>query len=113
MCIGFWSLGIRCLVSSKSINPVSDWDVHLNTMMRSASGVSTSTRTFINQSIKKMDTSNHVTKAAAEEAIRYYVTHHLKAGDLEAVPELKQYLDKSHANTSDNRAAQEAPATAK
>ena len=58
-----------------------------------------------------MDTSTPVTKAAAEEAIRYYVTHHLKAGDLEAVPELKQYLEKYNAFTIYNRTAQTAPTT--
>ena len=45
-----------------------------------------------------MTTSTEVTRAQAEEAIRYYVSFHLKAGDLEAVPEYKQYLKKNNAN---------------
>lgn len=52
-----------------------------------------------------MDRSMNVTRAQAEEAIRYYVNYHLKAGDLEAVPELKQYLNKITANIQHNRKA--------
>jgi len=49
-----------------------------------------------------MNTSINVIRADAEEAIRYYVTHHLKTGDLEAVPELKQYLKVTNASTNHN-----------
>ena len=34
-----------------------------------------------------------------QAAIEYYVRFHLKPGDLDAIPELKQYLNKDAANS--------------
>lgn len=60
----------------------------------------------------KMDTSNQaISREMAEEAIKYYVQFHLKPGDLEAVPELQQYLNHRYANTNSDREAQAAPTT--
>lgn len=41
-----------------------------------------------------MTKTKKASKQELEGALRYYIQHHLKPGDLEAVPELAAYLAK-------------------
>ena len=49
---------------------------------------------MINNNLK----NTYVAVEDVEDALRHYVRFHLQPGDLEAVPELTQYLQNSNAN---------------